>query len=368
MDKKWQQEVEEWLLEVDSKSSTNEAIRPSLDHTYGKLKASLQKLQELKVPEKPKTFKKVPPQAYAFKDIYSKRKDTLIRMTEDQERKQRIFRSRPMPDFQEVHKREALKAKAPHRVTMPVTPNVLKNSQDMELKRCQRVEQLLKERQEEIKKTSIRDVIPKARSAPPSGRPSLKPDTSTKRVTPNVLKNSQDMEHKRPQRVEQLLRERQEQVKKTSIRDAIPKARSAPPSGRPSLKPDTSTMRVTQNVPKKSQNMELKRRQLPRERQEQVKKTSIRDAIPKARSAPPSNRRPLNPDNSIRLKQEPFNLSADLRVQQRRLYNEKTTKAQELKRRELEELRKSKDREEFRKNRQMTTFRARPNPFSNSAR
>ncbi|KAH8248871.1 hypothetical protein KR032_003934 [Drosophila birchii] len=92
----------------------------------------------------------LPPQAYHYKDIYSIRKDQRIQRYIEQERKQREFHSQPMPNFRQVHERQALRTVV-HRITMPVTPNVLRNSQGMDLKRRQREEQLLRQRQEEAK-------------------------------------------------------------------------------------------------------------------------------------------------------------------------------------------------------------------------
>ncbi|KAH8393142.1 hypothetical protein KR200_008989 [Drosophila serrata] len=85
-----------------------------------------------------------PPQAYRYKDIYSNRKDQLIQRCIEQERKQREFHSRPMPNFRQVHERQAMRI-VEHRITMPVTPNVLRNSQEMELKRRQKEAQPISE-------------------------------------------------------------------------------------------------------------------------------------------------------------------------------------------------------------------------------
>ncbi|XP_017006759.3 targeting protein for Xklp2 [Drosophila takahashii] len=191
------------------------------------------------------------PKAYRFKDIYSSRKDQLIRECKEQERKLREFHSRPMPDFRQVHQRQANKAVV-HRITCPTTPNVLKNSREMEEKRRLRVLQLQKEREEKCKMQ--RKQFPKAKPIPQSSRQPLKPSN-------------------RPSSVSQL-----------------------------------------------------------------------------------------------RVKVEPFNLSAELRVQQRRLFNVQNSKVQESKRRELEEQRQRAEREAYQKQRQLTMFRARPNPFALSAR
>ncbi|KAH8412727.1 hypothetical protein KR009_004968 [Drosophila setifemur] len=189
-------------------------------------------------------FSKKPPKAYRFLEIYSDRKNQMILQRVEEERKQREFHSRPMPNFQEAHQRLAGKPPV-HRITWPVTPKVLKNSLEADLRRRQRVEQLLKEREEE-----------------------------------------------------ELLR-------------PMPKAKPAPQISRPPLQAE--------------------------------------------------NRRNV----AITLtKVEPFNLSAERRVQQRRLYNQQTTRSLEAKRQELEEQRQREEREAYLKQRKLTRFRAQPNPFA----
>ncbi|KMY87700.1 uncharacterized protein LOC6730739 [Drosophila simulans] len=191
------------------------------------------------------------PKAYRFKEIYSSRKDQLIRECEEQERKQREFHSRPMPDFRQAHSRQSSKVVV-HRITCPTTPNVLKNSREMEEKRRLRVEQLQRERELECQRHKMQTL--RAKPVPQSSRQPLKS------------------------------------------------------SNRPS-------------------------------------------AVP-----------------SAKVKVEPFNLSAESRVQQRRIFNIQTSKAQEARRRELEDQRQRAEREAYQKLRQRTTFRARPNPFSQTAR
>ncbi|XP_033255221.1 uncharacterized protein LOC117194864 [Drosophila miranda] len=80
------------------------------------------------------------PQAFKEKeDIYEgKRKQQLSKCLEA-ERKQREFHSRPVPNFPQIHERQAAKPVV-HRVTQPVTPNVLKNSAPAEMRRRQRLE------------------------------------------------------------------------------------------------------------------------------------------------------------------------------------------------------------------------------------
>ncbi|XP_016954770.1 capping protein inhibiting regulator of actin dynamics [Drosophila biarmipes] len=187
------------------------------------------------------------PKAYCFKDIYSSRKDRLIRECKEQERKLREFHSRPMPDFRHAHERQASKVVV-HRITCPITPNVLKNSREMEARRRLKVEQLQKEREEESK----------------------------------------------------------------LYRKQFLRAKPIPQSSRQPLKPSNRPSGVSQ----------------------------------------------------AKVKVEPFNLSAESRVQQRRLFNVQNSKAQESKRREQEEQRQRAEREAYQKQRQLTMFRARPSPFS----
>ncbi|KAH8281760.1 hypothetical protein KR054_002831, partial [Drosophila jambulina] len=188
-------------------------------------------------------------QAYRYKDIYSIRKDQLIQRYIEQERKQREFHSRPMPNFRQVHERQAMRTVL-HRITMPVTPNVLRNSQEMELRRRQREEQLLRQREEEAR--IQRQLSLRAKPMPVSSRQPLKP---------------------------------------------------------PNRQPATSKVKV-----------------------------------------------------------EPFNLTAEQRVQQRRVFNIQNSHMQEMKRRELEEQRQRAERKANQRQRQLTTFRARPNPFAGIAR
>jgi len=90
------------------------------------------------------------PQAYRFKEIYELKKQELLRQHLEQERNQRQFHSRPMPNFRQVHQQQANK-QIIHRITCPVTPNVLKTSRDMLLKRTQKIQQLTQQREQEQK-------------------------------------------------------------------------------------------------------------------------------------------------------------------------------------------------------------------------
>ncbi|XP_030555903.1 zinc finger protein 853 [Drosophila novamexicana] len=112
------------------------------------------------------------PQAYRFKDIYEHKKQQLLRQRLEQERAQRQFRSRPMPNFGQVHQQLANK-QVVHHITCAVTPNVLKTSRNMLLKRRQKVEQLLQEReQERLQQQKLR---PKTKPVPKFIAAPLKP-------------------------------------------------------------------------------------------------------------------------------------------------------------------------------------------------
>lgn len=71
------------------------------------------------------------PQAYRFKDIYEQKKQQLLQQKLIEEREQRQFHSRPMPNFRQVHQ-QLLNRPIVHRITCPVTPNVLKRRQRVE--------------------------------------------------------------------------------------------------------------------------------------------------------------------------------------------------------------------------------------------
>ncbi|XP_033255737.1 uncharacterized protein LOC117195206 [Drosophila miranda] len=123
------------------------------------------------------------PRVYRFKDIYEgKRKQQLSKCLEA-ERKQREFHSRPVPNFPQIHERQAAKPVV-HRFTQPVTPNVLKNSAPAEMRRRQRLEL-------------------------ESSRPALKPLPSNFNA-----QTSQKQEARRQQQEEQRLRKEREDYQK----------------------------------------------------------------------------------------------------------------------------------------------------------
>ncbi|KAH8377462.1 hypothetical protein KR093_005626, partial [Drosophila rubida] len=160
--------------------------RSSIVYENAQLKASaLQKLLKnmddswLKQPQPPKpvavTQQPTAPQAYGFKDIYNRKKQQLLLESLQQERTQRQFHSRPMPNFRQVHEQQANK-QVVHRITRPVTPNVLRKSQQMLLKRSQKVEQIIQQR--EIEEKLELQLRPKAKPVPKPKRAPLKPQNS----------------------------------------------------------------------------------------------------------------------------------------------------------------------------------------------
>lgn len=79
-----------------------------------------------------------PPQAYLVKDIFKKKREEAERQRLLEEKKRREFHPRPVPNFSACHE-HLEKMKPIHRVTMPVTPQVLKNSRESEEKLRKRV-------------------------------------------------------------------------------------------------------------------------------------------------------------------------------------------------------------------------------------
>ncbi|XP_030383216.1 putative uncharacterized protein DDB_G0271606 [Scaptodrosophila lebanonensis] len=131
-----------------------------------------------------KTTEEPAPNAYRFKDIYEQKKQDLLRKCIEQEREMREFRSRPMPNFQLVHQHQHQHQAAKqtvHRVTCPVTPNVLKTSRAMELKRQQKVEEALRQREQE--ELNLHKMRPKARPVPKSTNALLKGQGRQKSAT-----------------------------------------------------------------------------------------------------------------------------------------------------------------------------------------
>ncbi|KAH8403386.1 hypothetical protein KR222_011560, partial [Zaprionus bogoriensis] len=125
------------------------------------------------------------PQAYRFKDIYEQKKQQLLRQRLAEERSQRQFHSRPMPNFRQVHE-QLINRQTVHRITCPITPNVLKTSRTMEQKRRQRVEQLLQEREaEQLQHQQLR---PRTKLVPRFL--ALKPNNNQQNSTDNTISTS----------------------------------------------------------------------------------------------------------------------------------------------------------------------------------
>nr|XP_036220945.1 uncharacterized protein LOC106617158 isoform X3 [Bactrocera oleae] len=74
------------------------------------------------------------PHAYQCNELYKRRKEEQLQKCIEEERKRREFHSRPVPNFNAVHK-SLQQRKVLHVVTVPVTPMVLKKSNETEAKR-----------------------------------------------------------------------------------------------------------------------------------------------------------------------------------------------------------------------------------------
>ncbi|EDW77559.2 uncharacterized protein Dwil_GK19360 [Drosophila willistoni] len=92
------------------------------------------------------------PKAYKFMQIYDERKKMLLNQQQENERKLREFRANPMPNFGLAHQLTN-NIKLMHRITVPITPNVLKNSMQAEQKREQQIQAQIKLKEENLLKT-----------------------------------------------------------------------------------------------------------------------------------------------------------------------------------------------------------------------
>lgn len=89
------------------------------------------------------------PKAYDYKDLYQNKREMALRQREEEERKAREFRSRPVPNFKALHKR--LKdVVVVHRITVPLTPETLKHSL---------VSSARKKRREQVSKNKVREYV-----------------------------------------------------------------------------------------------------------------------------------------------------------------------------------------------------------------
>ncbi|XP_014089650.1 targeting protein for Xklp2 isoform X1 [Bactrocera oleae] len=79
------------------------------------------------------------PHAYQCNELYKRRKEEQLQKCIEEERKRREFHSRPVPNFNAVHK-SLQQRKVLHVVTVPVTPMVLKKSNETEAKRKKKLE------------------------------------------------------------------------------------------------------------------------------------------------------------------------------------------------------------------------------------
>ncbi|KAH8293176.1 hypothetical protein KR044_010113, partial [Drosophila immigrans] len=121
------------------------------------------------------TLPRPAPQAYGFKDIYERKKQLLLHQCLEEERALRQFHSRPMPNFRQVHQQQANK-QVVHRITRPVTPNVLLKSRQMLLRRDAKVEQIIQQR--ELDERLELQTRPKTKPVPKLNPAPLKPHNS----------------------------------------------------------------------------------------------------------------------------------------------------------------------------------------------
>uniref|UniRef100_A0A1B0A0A2 TPX2 C-terminal domain-containing protein n=1 Tax=Glossina pallidipes TaxID=7398 RepID=A0A1B0A0A2_GLOPL len=73
------------------------------------------------------------PKAYKVIDYYKKKKEEAELLRAEEERNKRVFRSKPMPNFNYYHEKLEKKMVI-HTITVPVTPEVLKHSRSMKHK------------------------------------------------------------------------------------------------------------------------------------------------------------------------------------------------------------------------------------------
>ncbi|XP_037938381.1 histone-lysine N-methyltransferase, H3 lysine-79 specific isoform X2 [Teleopsis dalmanni] len=75
---------------------------------------------------------------YSYKDIYQKKKEEKLRICIENERKNRQFHSRPVPNFKAAHAK--LENHIVHAITVPQSPDVLKHSREMMEKKMNKLE------------------------------------------------------------------------------------------------------------------------------------------------------------------------------------------------------------------------------------
>ncbi|XP_068141776.1 targeting protein for Xklp2 [Drosophila tropicalis] len=92
------------------------------------------------------------PKAYKFMEIYDQRKKMMLNQQQENERKLREFRANPMPNFGLAHQL-INNRKVMHRITVPITPNVLKTSLLAQPKRQQQIQAQIKLKEENLLKT-----------------------------------------------------------------------------------------------------------------------------------------------------------------------------------------------------------------------
>lgn len=133
----WDEEelMEENRPEADQHQSTENRCAPGPN-----LRLMWSPVQQ-KQPTEPAAGGSVPiPKAYEFKNLYESNRQLALRKREDEERKAREFHSRPMPNFKMIHNRIG-EMRVVHKVTMPVTPEVVKHGRlDRERRRMREPE------------------------------------------------------------------------------------------------------------------------------------------------------------------------------------------------------------------------------------
>uniref|UniRef100_A0A1B0ABR3 TPX2 C-terminal domain-containing protein n=1 Tax=Glossina pallidipes TaxID=7398 RepID=A0A1B0ABR3_GLOPL len=94
------------------------------------------------------------PQAYKALEKYKKKRQEVESRLDEEDRKKREFCSKPMPDFRTLHQKLDEQVVI-HCITVPLTPKVLKNSQEAQQKFKKKLEHLKRE-EDELRKFKSR--------------------------------------------------------------------------------------------------------------------------------------------------------------------------------------------------------------------
>ncbi|CAD7091165.1 unnamed protein product [Hermetia illucens] len=84
------------------------------------------------------------PSVVKYKDIYEKKRQLMVQRTLEEEKKKRIFKSKPAPKFSSEPKPRKPADTSGPKITTPITPMVMKHSKEMEEKRRRRIEEYQK--------------------------------------------------------------------------------------------------------------------------------------------------------------------------------------------------------------------------------